>query len=304
MSINKELRSLDNHPYYYLKWTIEKPTHAIVIAHGMAEHPARYEEFAKYLNTLNYDVYALFEEGHGEPYKDNLGHFEKNGFNECVENINDLVLKIKDNYQKVALFGHSMGSFISQDYLSKFSENIDACILCGSSSPTFIIKIAKYIAGFIYLLPGKNKPSHFMDKLGFGGYNKQFEPARTKFDWLSRDENEVDKYIADDYCGYVCTRGFYKSFISNFAKLHKKKKLRNIRKDIPIFIIGGSKDPVSNNGEGLRTLLVKYKENNINDVTLKIYDDYRHEILNEIDKKVVYNDIKEWLDSRLNEENE
>lgn len=297
----KETRKNDNHIYYYLSWNIENSDKAIVIAHGMAEHPVRYESFAKFLNNQGYDVYAIFHEGHGEINKDKLGHFEKNGFLDCVLNLDDLINKVRDTHNKVILFGHSMGSFMSQEYLSRFSNHIDACILCGSSSPNFIMKIASLIANTLYLLPNKNKPSDFMNKLGFGSYNKQFSPARTNFDWLSRDEKEVDKYIEDPYCGYVCTRGFFKSFITAYAKLHKKKKIKNIRKDIPIFIIGGTKDPVSNNGEGLRTLLVKYKENKINDVTLKFYEDYRHEILNEIDKEIVYHDIKDWLDSRFNE---
>ncbi len=299
----KETRKKDNHTYYYLAWTIETPANTIVISHGMAEHPARYERFANYLNAQGYNVYAIFHEGHGEVNKNNLGHFEKTGFNDCVFNLDDLILKIKDKSQKIILFGHSMGSFIAQEYLSQFSSHIDGCILCGSSSPNFTIKIAALIANILYLLPNKNTPSNFMNKLGFGSYNKQFYPARTDFDWLSRDEQEVDKYLNDPYCGYICTRGFFKSFISAYSKLHKKKKLKNIRKNIPIFIIGGTKDPVSNNGEGLRTLLVRYKENKIEDVTLKLYEDYRHEILNEIEKEIVYYDIKDWLDSRINEKN-
>lgn len=297
----KNSRKEDGHEYFYLAWEKENNNKAVVIAHGMAEHPARYKDFALYLNNHGFNVYAIFHEGHGEVHKDTLGNFEKNGFLDCVFNINDLIIKIKEKYNKVILLGHSMGSFMSQEYLSRFSNNIDACVLSGSSSPNLLIKSGALIANILYLFPGKTKQSNFMNNLSFGSYNKHFKPNRTTFDWLSRDEHQVDKYVADPYCGYVCTRGFYKSFISSFAKLHKKRKLKAIRKDLPILIVGGSKDPVSGNGEGLRTLLVKYKTHNISDVTLKLYEDARHEILNEINKEEVYNDIKEWMDSRLNE---
>lgn len=297
----KNSRKEDGHEYFYLAWEKENNNKAVVIAHGMAEHPARYEDFALYLNNHGFNVYAIFHEGHGEVHKDTLGHFEKTGFLDCVYNINDLIIKTKEKYDRVILLGHSMGSFMSQEYLSRFSNNIDACVLCGSSSPNLLIKSGALIANILYLFPGKTKQSNFMNNLSFGSYNKQFKPNRTTFDWLSRDEQQVDKYVADPYCGYVCTRGFYKSFISSFAKLHKKRKLKAIRKDLPILIVGGSKDPVSGNGEGLRTLLVKYKTHNISDVTLKLYEDARHEILNEINKEEVYNDIREWMDSRLNE---
>lgn len=297
----KNSRKEDGHEYFYLAWEKENNNKAVVIAHGMAEHPARYEDFALYLNNHGFNVYAIFHEGHGEVHKDTLGNFEKTGFLDCVFNINDLIIKTKEKYNKVILLGHSMGSFMSQEYLSRFSNNIDACVLSGSSSPNLLIKSGALIANILYLFPGKTKQSNFMNNLSFGSYNKQFKPNRTTFDWLSRDEQQVDKYVADPYCGYVCTRGFYKSFISSFAKLHKKRKLKAIRKDLPILIVGGSKDPVSGNGEGLRTLLVKYKTHNISDVTLKLYEDARHEILNEINKEEVYNDIREWMDSRLNE---
>lgn len=304
MKLCKDSRKDNNREYFYLSWEKEENKNAMVIAHGMAEHPARYEDFALFLNDQGYNVYAIYHEGHGEVHKNTLGHFEKNGFLDCVLNLNDLILKIKNNSDKVVLLGHSMGSFMTQEYLSRFSCNIDACILSGSSSPNMLIKSGALLANLLYIFPGKTKKSNFMNNLSFGSYNKQFKPNRTTFDWLSRDYQQVDKYILDPYCGYVCTRGFYKSFLTYFSKIHKKKKLNAIRKDIPILIIGGTKDPVSGNGEGLRTLLVKYKIENINDVTLKLYDEARHEILNEINKEEVYIDIKDWLETRINEKND
>ena len=303
MKLCKDLRKEDNHEYHYLAWEKEENKNALVIAHGMAEHPARYNDFALFLNNQGYNIYAIYHEGHGEVNKDKLGHFEINGFLDCVLNFYDLILKVKQNHSKVILLGHSMGSFMSQEYLSRFSHNIDACILSGSSSPNMLIKSGAALANILYMLPGKTKQSNFMNNLSFGSYNKQFKPNRTTFDWLSRDCQQVDKYIEDPYCGFICTRGFYKSFLTYFSKLHKKKKLQSIRKDIPILIIGGTKDPVSGNGEGLRTLLVKYKNENINDVTLKLYDEARHEILNEINKEEVYSDIKDWMETRINEKN-
>ena len=157
---HKSFRKDNNHEYYYLSWEKETNKNAVVIAHGMAEHPARYNDFALFLNSNGYNVYAIFHEGHGDVHKETLGHFEKNGFIDCVLNINDLVLNVREKYNKVILLGHSMGSFMAQEYLSRFSSNIDACILSGSSSPNMLVKSGALLANLLYMFPGKTKQNN------------------------------------------------------------------------------------------------------------------------------------------------
>lgn len=294
-----EKKSFNNN-FHYLQWEISNPKGKVVIAHGMAEHPYRYDYLAANLNKAGYDVYALFHLGHGNPYHDQLGHFEKKGFEQCVDNLHALIAHLKKEQPevKVYLLGHSMGSFMGQEYLSKYGSSLDGLILSGSTLPGLLIKSGYLLASIIYLFSfDKSKKSKLLDNLSFGSYNKNFMPARTKFDWLSQDQAVVDNYINDIYCGYICSVGFFKSFLKGVSSLQQKKKNKKIDKKIPVILLGGSLDPVSNNGEGLRRLYTLYDDKlKMEDVTLKIYLEARHEIYNEINRDEVINDTIIWLD--------
>lgn len=187
-----------------------------------------------------------------------------------------------------------MGSFILQDYIQRFGADINKAIICGSNGPSVKNKLGAPIIRTVARFKGRDYRSKFVHDLAFGGYNKQFKPGRTEFDWLSRDEQQVDLYAADPYCGYMPTVGFYAEFVKGINRLNKHKFLNKVPKDLPILLIAGSKDPVGNNGKGVRKLERIYKKYGMN-VTAMLYEDMRHEILNEVGKQQVYDDILSFL---------
>ena len=190
-----------------------------------------------------------------------------------------------------------MGSFIAQEFIKYYSSSIDAVILSGSSKAGLLHKSGNLVAKLLFSWAKGGKQNHFLNKLSFGSFNKAFKPNRTAFDWLTRDDEQVDKYIDDPLCGYVCTTGFFKGFFGGLAKLNKNVNL--IDKNLPIYIMSGAKDPVGNFGKdviGLYNMYVKY---DITTVDIKLYENGRHEMLNEINKNEVYLDILSWIKKNI-----
>ncbi|MBO5995139.1 MAG: alpha/beta hydrolase [Firmicutes bacterium] len=284
---------------YYLEWDAKDPKCALVISHGMAEHPERYDDMANYLTANGVTVYAIFQMGHGCHAKI-PGHMEKGDYDKCVSNLSELVeIAKKDTGKDVFLLGHSMGSFIAQIFIERY-HNIKGLILSGSSAATPIMKMAKPIASLVCAFSkDKSAPSQFMNNMSFGSYNKAIENVKTPFDWLSRDEAEVQKYVDDPLCGYVCSKSFFREMAGGFSIMAKPTELAKIDKDLPILIHGGSKDPVSDLGKGLYALAKQYKDLGLKDVTLTIYPDCRHEIHNELNKQEVYENTLKFMEAHL-----
>ena len=284
---------------YYLEWAVDEPKCAVVISHGMAEHPERYDDLAVYLNSKGYAVYAINQMGHGT-HAAKPGHMANGDFDKCVSNLSELVEIAKKETRKDAfLLGHSMGSFISQLYIERF-HNIKGLILSGSSAATPVMKMAKTIAGTVCAFSkDTSRPSEFMNKMSFGSYNKAIDSPKTAFDWLSRDEENVRKYIEDPLCGFVCSQSFFREMAGGFAIMAEKTELDKIDKDLPIFIHGGSKDPVSDLGKGLYALEKQYKDLGVKDVTLTVYPEARHEIYNELNKQEVYDNTVDFIEAHL-----
>ena len=284
---------------YYLEWRVEDPKAAVVISHGMAEHPERYDDFANFLNRNNVAAYAINQMGHGHHARI-PGHMEKGDFDKCVSNLSELVeIAKKETARDVFLLGHSMGSFISQLYIERF-HNIKGLILSGSSRATSIMKMAKPIANLVCAFSrDTSRPSNFMNNMSFGSYNKAIKDVKTPFDWLSRDEEQVQKYIDDPLCGYVCSQSFFREMAGGFSVMAKPSELAKIDKDLPIFIHGGSKDPVSDLGKGLYALEEQYKDLGVKDVTLTVYPEARHEIYNELNKEEVYENTLKFIEAHL-----
>ncbi|MCR4668091.1 MAG: lysophospholipase [Clostridia bacterium] len=284
---------------YYLEWAADEPKCAVVISHGMAEHPERYDDLAVYLNSKGYAVYAINQMGHGT-HAAKPGHMAKGDFDKCVSNLSELVeIAKKETGKDAFLLGHSMGSFISQLYIERF-HNIKGLILSGSSAATPVMKMAKTIAGIVCAFSkDTSRPSAFMNKMSFGSYNKAIDSPKTAFDWLSRDEENVRKYIEDPLCGFVCSQSFFREMAGGFAVMAEKSELDKIDKDLPIFIHGGSKDPVSDLGKGLYALEKQYKDLGVKDVTLTVYPEARHEIYNELNKQEVYDNTVDFIEAHL-----
>lgn len=275
---------------------------AFQIAHGMAETAARYERFAEKLVENGFVVYANDHRGHGNTAKDveKLGDLGEDGFNAMVEDMHKLTGIIKEENKDVPVYllGHSMGSFLTQRYICLYGSGLKGAILSGSSgSQGFTPYFGRFLAKREIKKAGRGAKSPKLDKLSFGGYNKGFNPNRTKFDWLSRDEKEVDKYIDDPYCGTVFTAGFFHDLCGGLLSIADKNEIAKVPKELPIYIFSGDKDPVGGNGKRVLKLVRAYKNQGIKDVTYKLYKDGRHEMLNELNREEVIQDTIDWIKS-------
>jgi len=281
-----------------------KPKAILQIAHGQAEHAERYDEFAQALNKAGYTVYANDHRGHGKTAGsvENCGFFaEKKGWDLVQDDMYELtkVIKKENKNLPVFLLGHSMGSFLTRTYLFKYSNEIKGAILSGTAGdPGLLGAAGKLIASIEEKMKGPKKQSPLMDKLSFGAFNNAFKPNRTEFDWLSSVNEEVDKYIADPYCGNIHSNSYFKQLLQALKESNDEKNIAAIRKDLPIYLFSGALDPVGMNTKGVTEVFQKYIKAGIQDVSLKFYGQCRHETLNEFNKKEVYQDIINWLDSK------
>jgi len=298
----KDKEGLDIFVY---KWTPDdgKVKACIQIAHGMAEHAARYERFAQGLTAAGFVVYANDHRGHGKTAGslEKAGIYgEKDGFRLVVENMYQLtgIIKKENPNAPVFLFGHSMGSFLSQGYLSLYGNELKGSILSGSAGPGgALVSIGHFIATIISLISGRNAKSKLLDSMSFGAFNNAFKPNRTAFDWLSRDNVEVDKYINDPWCGFICTAGFFADLTAGLLWIHNSATMKQIPKSLPVYFVAGAKDPVGAETKSISDLISIYKKNGLTDVTQKFYHEARHEILNETNREEVTKDIISWLEA-------
>lgn len=272
----------------------------VQIFHGMAEHKQRYERLAGVLVKEGFIVYANDHRGHGKTAgAENLGHLaDENGWNSTVEDLHELTEICKKEHPELPIYiiGHSMGSMLARDYIMRYSKEINGVILSGTSGPLGILgPIGSSIAKREASKKGKRALSQKLNDLSFGDFNKKFEPARTEFDWLSRDEKEVDKYVSDPNCGFICTAQFYHDLVVGTIKVNKKSNMSGIRKDLPVFIISGEKDPVGKNSKGVIKVYNLFKKNGMKDLKLKLYKEARHEIFNETNREEVFKDLIDWL---------
>lgn len=284
----------------YRVWVPEEPRICMQIIHGMAEHIARYEDFAQFLASNGVVVYGMDLIGHGKSIGDGMpyGYFgDANGWDHLIEDnmtMHDLVLKEFPSLPRV-LFGHSMGSFLARTYAGRRGTDFDAFIFSGTAGANPAIPIAKLIAK-MSIRSGKGKePNKTLNNLSFGAYNKPFKPARTEFDWLSRNNESVDRYVADPLCGFVFTGyGFYDLF-TGLTEISNRNWAQRVPKK-PVFLLSGAADPVGANGKGVKQTAGWLKESG-HEVCLKLYPEGRHEMLNEINKDEVYRDILLFMES-------
>lgn len=286
--------------YTYIWSNVESPKGIVHIFHGMVEHSGRYDEFANYLNSRGYIVISSDHRGHGETGKDKgLGYIGEEGFYGIVKDKKFLSDYIRDRFKGIPLFilGHSFGSFIAQEYLIQYSNDIDGIIFSGSAKNDGVDIILGNIAANIQsVLIDDSKPARLIDKMAFGGFNRSVKSPKTKFDWLSRDDEQVQKYINDRYCQFIPSINFYKNLFSGLRRLYKKYRLDGINKNINILVISGDRDPVGKMGKSVQRLYQQYKDLNIKGVTLKLYEGGRHEMLNETNKGEVYEYIYKWIE--------
>ncbi|WP_297141271.1 alpha/beta fold hydrolase [uncultured Eubacterium sp.] len=286
-------------------WETEKePIGVLQIVHGMAEYIDRYDNFAKYMTEHGFNVIGHDHLGHGHSVSDerDYGFFaEENGDKIIIEDMHSVTQYAREKWEDLPNFilGHSMGSFCLRQYLTKYSNDVFGAIIMGTGwIPSAAALLGKTIATNTCKSKGSHTVNPLLIKLTLEPYNKPFAPARTNCDWLSRDEKQVDLYVNDKLCGFDFTAGAYKDFFTILEKIAKNRQLIGMRKSLPILITSGSVDPVGGK-KACEKLNAQYKRCGINDVTLKLWENDRHEILNELDKSDVYRYIYNWLKSKI-----
>lgn len=289
-----------------IKWTVDNPKAILQLAHGMVEFIDRYDDFAKFLNKHDILVVGHDHLGHGHSVvsQDEWGFFDDHDATQyLIDDMHHITMVFKESYPNVPyfVFGHSMGSFITRYYLTQYSQVVDGAIICGTGqNPKLELIGGKTLAGIISTFKGNRYRSKLIDDLAFGSMNKAVKNPRTDKDWLSRDPKQVDLYLGEPRCNFMFTLNGYKHLFDTCLKVQDKKYINNIRKDLPILMISGDEDPVGGK-EGKRVLEVyeQFKSIGINNIECILYPEYRHEILNEINNDIVYNDVLNWIEKRI-----
>lgn len=288
-----------------IKWEPEtEPVGVLILVHGMAETLDRYEGFAEYMCERGFVVAGNEHLGHGKSVgKDPKGYFcRRDPATVVVRDVHRLKKKIQSEYPSlpIFIFGHSMGSLITRNYLTKYGTGVNGAVISGTlMMPKGLLVGMGIICKALQLVFGAKHPSPFLDKTAFGTYCKKIDSPRTPFDWLTRDVAIVNKYIADPDCGFVFTINGFLTLKELMIRLHKVKLLQQIPKTLPVLFIYGGQDPCGEYGESVRAVYEQYVNLGIKDVTEKEYHDDRHELLNELDKDVVMNDVYEWIKARM-----
>jgi alpha-beta hydrolase superfamily lysophospholipase len=291
----------DGHQMPMYAWLpISEPDAVLHIAHGMAEYAERYADIAQMLVQKNIAVYAHDQRGHGNAVTsiNELGIVKSNWFYQQIEDIHLAIqfLRKKHSGKKIFLLGHSMGSFICQRYFQIYGKEIDGLILSasnGKQDPLMSAGIA--IAWLQIKILGPRYRSKLIDTLSFGKFNAAFNPNRTKYDWLSRSNKEVDKYITDPQCGFICSAQFFYYFFKGIKDAFQKEKIKNMPNSIPVYAFAGDQDPVGLASKGFLTLIENWKEAGVKDLSYNLYKGGRHEMMNETNREEVITDLVSWI---------
>ena len=294
------LDASDRSRLFVNQWLPNAPLKALILlAHGMAEHSARYARLAESFCAEGYGVYAPDQRGHGKTADHGtLGHFaDDDGWCKVVGDLASLNQHIGQRHPGVpiVLLGHSMGSYIAQAYLLHHSASLHGAILSGSNfQPVALYRAARQIARFEKLRQGAKGRSALIEWLSFGSFNNKFKPARTAFDWLSRDPAEVDKYATDPLCGFRCTNQLWIDLLGGLQQISKASNLAQIDPGLPLLVIGGECDPVSE-GKRLTDLANALRKAGSQSLQLTIYPQARHELFNESNRDEVTADVLAWI---------
>jgi alpha-beta hydrolase superfamily lysophospholipase len=292
-------RADDGESLFARRWLPAAPPRAIVqIVHGLTEHSARYARLAAALNDAGYGVYAADLRGHGpKAAAADRGHFaDEGGWDKVVGDLWTLNRRIAADEPgtPIVLLGHSLGSFLGRSFIARHSDALAGVVLSGSSGrPPMIATFGRIIAREERLRLGRRGKSDPVFQMWFGDFNKPFKPARTAFDWLSRDEKEVDAYVADPFCGFPFTTQLAIDVLDALPHATSPASLAAIRKDMPIYVFSGERDPV---GANIKGLIGDLKAAGFTRLTTRLYPGARHETLNETNRDEVTRDLIAWLD--------
>jgi alpha-beta hydrolase superfamily lysophospholipase len=307
---NTWFESSDGTKLYLRRWSAPKTVAVMHIVHGMAEHSERYGRLADKLCKEGIEVWAADQRGHGKTADTNindpgkggiLGHcVDKDTFGRVTADIHGINEEIRKVHPNIPLFllGHSWGSFILQNYIEGGNSGltINGCVLSGTRGPDgFKIKSGVPFMTVLAAIRGKRKGSQIARAIADGPYNQPFRPNRTAFDWISRDEAEVDAYVNDPLCGYLCSTGFYRDLAKGLYRIHQPEAIDRIDRSLPIYIFSGSADPVGDMGTSPTKLVDVYRSLGIKDLEFVLYPGARHETLNETNRDEVMGNLLSWI---------
>lgn len=306
--LNRVLISDDGHRMYtYLFIPDEKPKAIVQIVHGLGEHAGRYKEIAEKLNKEGFLVCADDHRGFGRSTvsKDQIGHMaDKNGHELIIEDMKHLMVNTKADYPNLPYFmmGHSMGSFLTRGFLIKYHKDLNGAIIMGTrGKPKGIENLGKTIANIQKSLFGGRKRAYLLDKLSVGGYGKKYFPKdKSDLAWLTSDKEEIKKAQEDEY--FADKPASIETYVQLFElidKISDKNNYSSMDKNFPILLISGDRDPVGDMGKGVKWVYEMYKSLGLNDVNISLYKDGRHEILNDVQRDDVANEIIAWLNTHM-----
>lgn len=302
-------QSNDGMEIFAMKWSpenLQKPKAAVQLAHGYAEHIGRYDAFAGKLAESGIVVYGNDHRGHGKT-NGNVGEAicfaDEAGFDKVIADMRALteIIQTENPAIPLFLFGHSMGSMLTRRYIQLYGDDLAGAVLSGSGVfSNGLLKLGTVVAASEIKRKGRAQPSRLLDKLVFQNFNRGFKPARTDLDWISRDPVEVDKFLADPLRGKIGSAGYFHDFFSGLLAMNDAANIQSIPKNLPLHFISGTADPVGGRvGKGIIQTCRAYQQAGLQNVSCKLYEGARHELLNELNKDAVTQDVIEWIFSRL-----
>lgn len=278
------------------------PKASVVLAHGLAEHAARYGDFANALTLGGYAVYGSDHRGHGATAGAiaRLGDTGPDGWNATVRDLHDVVARARDAHPTlpVFFFGHSMGSILAQRIIESYGGELTGAILCGTFGNIEHLDAILQVADGAAAGAAASLPSELQPQM-FAGFNAAFEPKTTGFEWLSRDKAEVQKYVDDPYCGFLLNNASMAAMLHGFDDAWRAENEAKVRTDLPILIISGADDPAGGATGSVHALAERYRALGVRDLHVTLYPHDRHEILNELDREGVRADVVAWLDAHV-----
>ena len=281
------------------------PRAVIQIAHGIAEYIDRYDDYMRFLAENGFVAVGNYHLGHGKSIAapSEEGVFDDaDGWNRVVADMDTLRETMRKEYPDLPyiFFGHSMGSFLTRTYLIVHPEKYDAAIISGTGHQSKgLVTAGSAAAEMLTKLKGARADGKFLNDMAFGSYCKKIENPRTPFDWLSRDPETVDKYIADPLCGFVAKVSLYRDMMTGVKFITDQKNIDKMSKEPPIYFMSGEDDPVGDYGEGVKRAYQAFLHAGLHDVSMRLYPGGRHEMLNETNKDDVYRDILKWLNEKM-----
>jgi alpha-beta hydrolase superfamily lysophospholipase len=296
----------DGHPIFVRRWSpTGSPKAVLLVAHGMAEHSARYERLADAMTQAGWAVYVPDLRGHGKTAAaGELGWIAaRDGFRRIRDDLGEIAEDAaKENPGlPLFLFGHSMGSLLAEAYVAEGRAGLAGCVLSGviAPPPPLLLAVGRLIAAVGVLIKGGRAKSPLLHGMSFGANNRYFPNPRTPCDWLSRDDAEVDKYLADPLCGFVCSFAFYRDLFAGLSLYLSIAPFAGVDKDLPVYVFAGAEDPLGGAKGFVPLLAEKLRAAGIRSVDTRLYPGGRHETLNELNRDEVASDVREWLESKL-----